>query len=175
MTASPVEQFRDALHAGSVERVRELLGAHAQVRAAVNAPIRHFGSRPAARAVKNLPLLDVLLVYGADLNVESDWWAGGFGLVEDGITAEGAGPLVARCLTNDPEALDHRTWQGKYTVAHDGKRSATREEIGERRGDVYRWVFDHNVSATDAAHVLGYPEIEARLLEHASPAQRLIA
>ena len=83
--------------------------------------------------------------------------------------------LVERCLHEDPEALDHRTWHGKYRVAHNGQRAATREEIGDRRGDVYRWVFDHNVSAIDVTVSLGYAEILEQLLRHASPVQRLLA
>jgi len=278
-----VDQFRKALHAGDTEAVRALLEAHEEVRAVVNAPISHFKSRPVARARKNLPMLDLLLAHGADLNLKSEWWAGGFGLLEEGITADEAAPLIARgavvdvfaaahlgmfdrlrelvdadpslvharggdgktplhcattvpiaqylldhgagidardvdhestpaqylvrdapdvtrlliargawldifiavglrdaalverCLREDPEALDHRTWQGKYTVAHDGQRPATREEIGDHRGDVYRWVFDHNVSAIDVAEALGYDEIVALLLARATPAQRLLA
>src|SRR6185295_14287053 len=42
--------------------------------------------------------------------------------------------LVERALAADPEALDHRIWHGKYRVAHDGTRAATREEIGDGRG-----------------------------------------
>ncbi len=282
-TRTPVERFRVALHAGDTGTVRTLLEAHDEVRAAINAPISHFNSRPVARAAKNLPMLDVLLAYGADLNLKSAWWAGGFGLLEHGITPEEAAPLIARgaivdvfaaahlgmfdrlrelveldpslvharggdgktplhcattteiaqylldhgaaidardvdhestpaqylvrdapdvvrmliargawfdifiavglrdaalverCLRDDPEALDHRTWHGKYTVAHDGKRPATPEEIGDHRGDVYRWVFDHNVTALDVAVQLGYDDILELLLAHASPAQRLLA
>ena len=278
-----MERFADALHSGDVERVRELLEADAEVRAAVNAPISYFDSRPVARATKNLPMLDVLLAYGADLNLKSAWWAGGFGLLEYDCTPEEAEPLIARgaivdvfaaahlgmfdrlrelvdrypslvharggdgktplhcartveiaqylidrgadinardvdhestpaqylvreapdvarllvergasfdifiavglrdaslverCLREDPEALDHRTWHGKYTVAHNGKQPATREEIGDRRGDIYRWVFDHNVTAIDAANRLGFDDIVEQLLRHASPAQRMLA
>jgi hypothetical protein len=280
---TPVEQFVNALHSGDVERVRELLEQHADVRAAVDEPISYFNSRPVARAVKNIPLLDVLLEYGADLNLKSAWWAGGFGLLEYGCTPEEAAPLIARgavvdvfaaanlgmfdrlrelvecdpslvhtrggdgktplhcarsveiaqylidrgadidvrdidhestpaqylvrdapdvtrllvergawfdifiavglrdaalvegCLRDDPEALDHRTWHGKYKVAHNGERAATREEIGDRRGDIYRWVFDHNVSPIDVAVRLGYDDIVELLLKRASPAQQLLA
>jgi hypothetical protein len=83
--------------------------------------------------------------------------------------------LVERCLRDDPEALDHRTWHGRYSVAHNGSRPATREEIGDRRGDIYRWVFGHNLSALDAAAQLGYEDITALLLARASPVQRLLA
>ena len=280
---TPVEQFLTALHAGDVARVRGLLEEYAEVQAAVNAPISGFDSRPLAAAKKNLPLVDVLLAHGADLNLKSAWWAGGFGLLEYDCTPEEAAPLIERgaivdvfaashlgmferlrdlvdqapslvharggdgktplhcartveiaqylidrgadlnardvdhestpaqylvrdapevarllvergawfdifvaiglrdaalierCLHDDPEALDHRTGQGKYAVAHDGKRAATREEIGDRRGDIYRWVFDHNISAVEAAFLLGHHDIVELLLRHASPAQRLLA
>jgi ankyrin repeat protein len=283
LTKTPVERFVVALHEGDVTRVRDLLEEYADVRAAVNEPISYFDSRPVARARKNLPLLDVLLAHGADLNLKSAWWAGGFGLLEYDCTPEEAAPLIARGaivdvfaaahlgmfdrlrelvdrdpslvharggdgktplhyartpeiaqylmdrgadinardvdhestpaqylvreapdvtrllvrrgawfdifmavglreaalvergLREDPDALDHRTGQGKYAVAHDGKRAATREEIGDRRGDIYRWVFDHNVTSIDVAVSLGYDEIVELLLGHATPAQRLLA
>src|SRR5262249_3928881 len=59
--------------------------------------------------------------------------------------------LVEHCLREDPEALDHRIWHGKYRVVAIGDRPATPEELGGHRGDVYRWVFDHNVTAIDVA------------------------
>jgi hypothetical protein len=92
LTKTPVEQFLDAIHGEDVERVRRLLDEHADVRAVVNDPISHFDSRPVARATKNLPLLDVLLAHGADLNLKSAWWAGGFGLLEYDCRL-GSGPL----------------------------------------------------------------------------------
>jgi hypothetical protein len=283
LTKTPVERFVIALHEGNVAAVRDLLEEFADVRAAINAPISYFDSRPIARATKNLPLLDVLLKHGADLNMKSAWWAGGFGILEyDCTPAEAAGligrgarvdvfaathlgmfgrvqelvdadpslvharggdgktplhcartpeiahyliergadldardvdhestpaqylvrdapdvtrvlvergawfdifiavglrdrALVDRCLRDDPAALDHRIGQGKYAVAHNGKRASTREEIGDRRGDIYRWVFGHHVSAIDVALTIGYREIAEQLLQHASPAQRLLA
>src|SRR5262245_9756423 len=96
LTRTPVEQFVGALHEGDVTRVRELLARHADVRAAINDPISYFDSRPIARAVKHLPLLDVLLEYGADINRKSAWWAGGFGLLEYDCTPAEAAPLIAR-------------------------------------------------------------------------------
>jgi ankyrin repeat protein len=282
LTRTTVEQFQSALRAGDVEAVQNLLATHADVRAAVNAPIGPFGGRPLAMVKRNLPLVDVLLSYGADLNAKSDWWAGPFGLLEFDITPEDAAPLIARgarvdifaaahlgmldrirelldadqalvfarggdgktalhcartlagatllvergaridardvdhestpaqylvrdapdvarwlvdqgawvdifiavglrdaalverCLRDDPDALAHRTWHGKYTTAHKG-RPSTPAEIGAHRGDIYRWVFGHNVSAIDAARMLGFHDIRDQLLRHASPAERLLA
>src|SRR5215469_8886817 len=93
---APVDRFLAALQAGDVERVRALLEQHAEVRAAINEPIGWFNSRPVARATRNLPLLDLLLQYGADLNLKSTWWAGGFGLLEHGLTREEARPIIER-------------------------------------------------------------------------------
>jgi ankyrin repeat protein len=283
LTTPPVDQFFAAVDHGDIDRVRELLASHADVRAAINEPRGPFCGRVVMMARTNLPLLDVLLAHGADLNLKSAWWAGGFGVLETDLTPDEAAPLiergaivdvfgaahlgmldrltalvdadpslvharggdgrtplhcartaaiarvlvdrgadidardvdhestpsqwlvreapdvvrfliargawvdifmavalcdpalVERCLREDPEALDHRTWHGKYTVAHDGKRPSTREEIGDRRGDVYRWVFGHNVSALDVAARLGYDDMVELLNRLATPVQRLLA
>ena len=282
LTRTPVEQFHSAVRAGDAEAVASLLTAHAEVRAAVNAPMDPFGSRPVAVARRQLAVVDVLLAHGADLNLKSEWWAGPFGILEFDITPAEAAPLIARgatvdifaaahlgmidrvrelldgdpslvfarggdgrtalhcahsveiaellvargahvdardvdhestpaqylvreapavtrwlvgrgawfdifvavglrdaalverCLRDDPDALAHRTWHGKYTVVHE-RRPSTAEQIGDHRGDIYRWVFGHNVSAIDAARMLGFDDIREQLLRHASPVERLLA
>jgi ankyrin repeat protein len=283
LTVPPVELFLRALQARDIDRVRELLEAHAEVRAAVNAPIGPFNGRPVAMVKDDLPIVDLLLDYGADLNLKSGWWAGGFGLLEYYCTPEQAGPLMARgarvdifaaahlgmfdrvremveadpslvsarggdgktalhcastveiarylldrgaqadardvdhestaaqylvrespavsrllvergawfdiflavglrdralidrALAGDPAALAHRTGQGVYAVAHDGTRAATPAQLVGRRGDIYRWVFDHNVTALDVAASLGFQDVVDHLLRAASPAERLLA
>jgi ankyrin repeat protein len=282
LTKTPVEQFKSAVRSGDVDVVCALLEEHADVRAAVNAPIGAFGSRPVVMAKQHLPVIDVLLEHGADLNLKSDWWAGPFGILEYDITPEQAAPLIARgaavdifaaahldmadrvrelvetdptlvfarggdgktalhcarsvgvarfllergaeidardvdhestaaqyvvrespdvarllvdrgawfdvfiavglrdpvmverCLENDPDALDHRTGQGKYATVHKG-RPSSREEIGDHRGDIYRWVFGHNFSVVDAARELGFDDMVRLLLARATPAQRVLA
>ena len=76
LSRTPVERFVAALHDGDTDTVRELLEQYSEVRAAINEPLSHFNSRPIARAAKNLPLLDLLISYGADINLKSAWWAG---------------------------------------------------------------------------------------------------
>jgi hypothetical protein len=286
LTTTPVDQFRQAIREGDVERVRTLLADHAEVRAAVNAPIGGFKSRPASMAKRNLPLLDVLIAHGADLNLKSAWAPGGFGLLEYDITPEEAAPLIARgaivdvfaaahlgmfdrlrelvdadpslvharggdgktalhcartvamaeyliergadldarcvdhsstpaqylvreapevvrlliargawidifmavglrdaalverCLREDPAALDHRTGHGLYTLVRNDEGApapASGNAVATSRGDIYRWVFDHNVGAMDVASRLGFEDILAQLGRHASPGQRLLA
>jgi ankyrin repeat protein len=104
---TPVQEFRAALYAEDVDRVRALLEQHAEVRAAVNAPIGHFDSRPVMAAARNLPLLDLLLAHGADINLKSAWWAGGFGVLESDLTPPQAAALIARGATVDVWAAAH--------------------------------------------------------------------
>ncbi len=104
---TPVEQFCIALDEQDVDRLRELLAKHSEVRAAVNRPLWHFGGRPVVPAKKNLPLLDVLLQYGADINLKSDWWAGPFGILEYDCTPAEAAPLIERGAIVDIFAAAH--------------------------------------------------------------------
>jgi hypothetical protein len=283
LTLAPVEQFVAALHAQDVERVRALLEAHAEVRAVIDAPISYFDSPPVMRATKNLPLLDLLLSHGADINLKTAWWAGGFGILEYDITPEEAAPLIARgaavdvfaaahlgmfdrlrelverdpslvhsrggdgktalhyartvdiarylvetgsavdarcvdhestpaqylvrdapdvvrylidlgaridiflavalgdrrlverCLAEDPGALDSRIGEGRFSVRHKGARAATVEEIGDGRGDIYRWVLGHYLTPIEVASLLKHRDIVEQLLDRASPTQRLVA
>jgi hypothetical protein len=81
LTKSPIEQFYSALRARDAEQVRTQLEAHAAVRAAVNQPIAGtFGTHPVTMARKDLRVLDVLIEYGADLNLKSGGAGGAFGI-----------------------------------------------------------------------------------------------
>src|SRR5262245_63991845 len=104
---TPVEEFVAALHKEDVERVHALLQTEPDVRAAVNAPISYFDSRPVMRATRNLALLDLLLAHGADINLKTEWWAGGFGILEYDLTPEEAAPLIARGAVVDVFAAAH--------------------------------------------------------------------
>src|SRR5215472_11800594 len=128
---TPLEQFVDALHHGNVGQVRELLATHADVRAAINDPISYFQSRPVARATKNLPLLDVLLEYGADLNLKSAWWAGGFGLLEHDITPAEAAPLIARGAVVDVFAAAHLGMSDRLRELVEGDSALVRARGGD--------------------------------------------
>ena len=72
----------------------------------VNAPISDFGQRPISAAARHLPMVDLLLAFGADINQKSDWWAGGWGVLEtaDDATAEA---MIARGAIVDIFAAAH--------------------------------------------------------------------
>src|SRR3954471_19320561 len=102
-----IDEFRAALQARDVVRTRVLLATHYEVRGAVNDPIGAFGGRPIAMVKKHLPMVDLLLEYGADLNLKSDWAAGPFGILEWDITPAEAAPLIARGAVVDIFAAAH--------------------------------------------------------------------
>lgn len=75
-----------AVRAGDVGLARELLERHEELRARINqpAPDLAFGARPLMPVVRtgNREMVDVFLDAGADINARSDWWAGGFGVLD---------------------------------------------------------------------------------------------
>jgi hypothetical protein len=72
-------EFFAAIRAGDRLRVAALLSKAPEL-ARSNDP-DDFGSTPITQAAnrKDLPMIDLLLQHGADLNAKSTWWAGGFG------------------------------------------------------------------------------------------------
>ncbi len=96
LTKSPSERFDMAVREGDAETARELLTKHAGIRVAINEPRFDYDSPAIHQAKKNLPLVDVLLEYGADIYARSTFWAGGFGILEYDLTLEQARPLMQR-------------------------------------------------------------------------------
>ena len=96
LTQSPLEQFDVAVREGDAGRARELLAKHGGIRAKINDPRFDYDSPAIHQAKKNLPLVDVLLEYGADINARSTHWAGGFGILEFDLTLDQARPLIER-------------------------------------------------------------------------------
>ena len=96
LTQSPLEQLDVAVREGDAGRARELLAKHDDLRAKINDPRFDYDSPAIHQAKKNLPLVDVLLEYGADINARSTHWAGGFGILEFDLTLNQARPLIER-------------------------------------------------------------------------------
>jgi len=67
---------------------RKVLEHHPELKGRINEPVAAFDS-PLITTVRTREMLDVLLEAGADINVKSQWWAGGFGLLH------GASPELA--------------------------------------------------------------------------------
>lgn len=91
-----------AFHAEDTVRMRELFNRHPVLKGMVNAPVGAFDS-PLIIHVRSRGMLDVLLEAGADLNARSQWWAGGFGLL-DCASPDVAAYAIERGATVDAHA-----------------------------------------------------------------------
>lgn len=163
LTKTPLEQFHAALRAGDAVHVRALLEAHADVRAAVNRPVPEtFGTRPISIVKKKIDVLDVLLEYGADLNLKSDWKPGPFGLLEYDITPEEAAPLIARGIIVDIFGAAHLGMFDRVRELVDADQSLVHARGGDgktalhsaRDIDIARYLIEHgaNIDTRDVDH-----------------------
>ncbi|HEV8184861.1 MAG TPA: hypothetical protein VGP40_02820, partial [Chthoniobacterales bacterium] len=75
---SPEEQLRAAFQRCDANAARQLLSAHPEFSARIDAPVFGFDSPAIVAYADDLAMIDVLLDFGADPNRRSDWWAGGF-------------------------------------------------------------------------------------------------
>ncbi|MEM7025780.1 MAG: hypothetical protein AAF637_24845, partial [Pseudomonadota bacterium] len=106
LTQTPKDQFVEAVVAGDVERVRTLLAGYSKLVAQINEPWFEFGRSAALAAAGDLPMLDLLLAHGADINARSVWDPGGFGIL-DGATQGQAEGLLQRGARMDVWAAAH--------------------------------------------------------------------
>ncbi len=91
------------MQAGDFATVHKLAGADPALVNATNQEC--FGATPLIHAVNadNRAMIDLLLELGADIDGRSDWWAGGFGVL-DSATDETAAYLLGRGATLTPHA-----------------------------------------------------------------------
>jgi hypothetical protein len=76
----PLAALKQAFHQNEAARFRELLDRHPALKARINEPVGPFDS-PIVLHARSREMLDALLDAGADINLKSSWWAGGFGLL----------------------------------------------------------------------------------------------
>lgn len=93
---SLLDELRSAVWKGDAVQLRALLDRRPDLRQRLDAPVFPFGSTAVHHAASrgDLPMLDLLLEYGADPNRRSDWWAGGFHPLH-GATSEASDRLIA--------------------------------------------------------------------------------
>jgi hypothetical protein len=107
---TPAKALKVAVCDSDARRVRELLDRYPELRARIDDPLPSygFGQHALFAAVQrsDRATIDVLLDAGADIQKRTEWWAGGFGVLDD-------------C---DPSLLDFLTERGAMIDAHSASR-----------------------------------------------------
>src|SRR5271155_4842177 len=84
---TPAEALKAAVCDSDAERVREILARHPELRATIDDPLADyaFGIQALFAAVQrsDRATIDVLLHAGANVQKRTEWWAGGFGVLDD--------------------------------------------------------------------------------------------
>ncbi len=101
--------FARAVHLGDVTGVRAALAGSAVARARINEPVFDFGQRALHVAAANIPMLEVLLEFGADVGLLSDWKNGPYSVL-DHSSEESATFLIGRGASLTPNAASRLGW-----------------------------------------------------------------
>src|ERR1700753_4177501 len=84
---TPAETLRVAVCDSDAERVRALLASHPELRTKIDDPLPSYGfgihALFAAVQRSDRPTIEALLLAGADIQKRTEWWAGGFGALDD--------------------------------------------------------------------------------------------
>ncbi|MFZ4508456.1 MAG: ankyrin repeat domain-containing protein [Fimbriimonas sp.] len=144
-TPALLKKLREALTDGDAPTVEKLLKSKPILRSHLNEPMFGFDTQPiieASRHREASKLLPILVRYGADPNIRSKWWAGGFSALDfaRGSTADlllrlgakfdvwsaaahGRIDILRELLANDPSAVNAPGGDGQRPlhVAADAK------------------------------------------------------
>jgi ankyrin repeat protein len=171
---SPAEMLKAAVCDSDAARTSELLKKHAELRARIDDPLPDygFGQHALFAAVQrsDRETIDVLLRAGADIRKRTEWWAGGFGVLDD-------------C---DPSLVDFLIERGAMLDAHAAARLgrmaklrelvvADRDVVHARGGDGQTPL--HFASTVEVAEFLleNGADIDERDVDHEStPAQYML-
>jgi Ankyrin repeat/Ankyrin repeats (many copies) len=116
---TPAEMLKAAVCDTDAPRVRELLERYSELRATIDAPLPNygFGQHALFAAVQrsDRATVDLLLGAGANILKRTEWWAGGFGVLDD-------------C---DPSLVDFLVERGAVIDAHSAARLGMMPKLRE--------------------------------------------
>jgi ankyrin repeat protein len=185
------QEVRRAFKADDAAAIRRLLESLPELKAKINDPASDFQS-PLITQVRSAAMLDVLLEAGADINARSQWWAGGFGLldcanrelslyaIERGavITVHAAARLgmvekLKELLAADPQLVHARGGDGQ-TPLHFASTIEIAEYLLTQGADIDARDIDHE--STPAQYMLRErPEIARHLVRRGCQTDILMA
>ena len=171
---SPAEALKAAVCDSDAERVRKVLTDHPELRERIDDPLPGygFGQQALFAAVQrsDRATIDVLLNAGANIRKRTEWWAGGFGVLDDCDTS------LAEFLIERGAVLD------AHAAARLGKIAELRALVAADASAVHARGGDgqtplHFASTVEVAEFLleNGAEIDARDVDHEStPAQYML-
>jgi ankyrin repeat protein len=171
---TPAEQLRAAIVDMDAGRVQEVLMRFPELRTKIDEPLPNygFGTHALFAAVQrgDRATIDVLLRAGANINKRTEWWAGGFGVLDD------CHPDLVDFLIERGAVLD------AHAVARLGMLPKLRELVAADPGVVHAKGGDgqtalHFASTVEVAEFLleKGADIDARDVDHEStPAQYML-
>ena len=84
---APAEALTAAIRDNDAQRVRDLLASHPELKARIDEPLPNYGfgihALFAAVQRSDRATIDILLDADADIRKRTEWWAGGFGVLDD--------------------------------------------------------------------------------------------
>ena len=171
---SPAEALKAAVCDSDAPRVHQILEHHPELRAAIDDPLPDygFGQHALFAAVQrsDRATIDILLNAGADIRKRTEWWAGGFGVLDD------CDPSLVDFLIERGAALD------AHSAARLGMISRLKEFVAADPNLVHARGGDgqtplHFASTVEVAEFLltNGADIDARDIDHEStPAQYML-
>lgn len=179
--------FCAALEGHDAHAMRRLLESSTFLRQWINAPAFEFGQRAAHKAADDIAMLEVLIEYGADVNLRSDWKNGPY-TVLDNAGAEAARFLISHGAVLTPNVAARLGWfdDVRRLVEADPDAVHTRGGDGQQplhqtaTVEIADYLLDHGAGidvrcidhlSTPAQYALaGRPDVCRRLLDRgASP------
>ena len=160
----------DAFCAGDALGVQLLLDKYPSLKARINEPSGDFAS-PAITGVRSRAMLDVLLGAGADINARSEWWAGGFGIL-DNASPELAAYAIERGATITVHSAARLGMLDKLRAMISSDSTLVHARGGDGQTPL------HFAATVEIAEYLldNGAEIDARDIDHEStPAQYMVA
>jgi ankyrin repeat protein len=151
---APAEALTAAIRDQGAQRVRELLESHPDLRAKINEPLPNygFGQHALFAAVQrsDRATIDVLLDAGANIHKRTEWWAGGFGVLDD-------------C---DPGLVDFLVERGAVIDAHAAARLGMLSKLTELVAADQNVVHAKGGDGQTPLHFASTVEIAQFLLDH---------
>ena len=163
-TASLKTRFIELMSREDAAGLRNFLAVHKEAQSLLNRPLFSFGKPAVVCARNNLPLLDVLLEFGANINARSNWEPGSYGVLNE-TKATVVDALAERGAEWDIHAaVEHNRTELVLEFLDD-------EKAVRRRGPDGQLPLHYAQDVDMAKLLLSHgAEIDARCLDHDSTA-----